>query len=389
MKRKLKILRLMTTIDPKFGGPNHTVIASSLALSKQGFKVDMLTSDRKNSNFFKSKKIRIINKGPSMLGQFGLSLKYTLWLLKHRREYDAFIVHGIWMYPSLLARILLKKKYFTFIHGFLDPFFRLNLIKKIKKQIYWYLIEKKNLLLSRSVILTSEEEKKLLNNTFVNTSGIKKTVLRYGINQPRFNKTKALKYFYKKFPNLKNERFLLFLGRFHEKKGCDILIKAIKKLSDQNINFKFLLAGPNSEYKKKIMNLSDHYGLKTNVFWSDMIQNNLKWGAISASIGMVLPSHGENFGVALVESLSCSRPVLTTNKVNIYLEILKFKSGYVSKDEINDYAKILKQFSKLKKNQLLKLNKNANKCFKSNFDLSSKENSLATYLKYEINKKNE
>ena len=71
------------------------------------------------------------------------------------------------------------------------------------------------------------------------------------------------------------------------------------------------------------------------------------------------------------------------------MEILKFKSGYVSKDEINDYAKILKQFSKLKKNQLLKLNKNANKCFKSNFDLSSKENSLATYLKYEINKKNE
>ena len=57
---------------------------------------------------------------------------------------------------------MFKKKYFTFIHGFLDPFFRLNLIKKIKKQIYWYLIEKKNLLLSRSVILTSEEEKKLL-----------------------------------------------------------------------------------------------------------------------------------------------------------------------------------------------------------------------------------
>jgi len=172
--------------------------------------------------------------------------------------------------------------------------------------------------------LTSEGEKKSLKHTFVNTNGIRKTIVRYGINQPKFNKNKALRYFYKKFPNLKNKRFLLFLGRFHEKKGCDILIEAIKKLSDQNINIKVLLAGPNSNYKKKLMDLSDNYGLKNNIFWSDIILDNLKWGAISASIGMVLPSHGENFGVALVESLSCSKPVLTTNKVNIYKEILKF-----------------------------------------------------------------
>ena len=33
-----------------------------------------------------------MNKGPSILGEFGFSLKYTLWLLKHRHEYDAFII---------------------------------------------------------------------------------------------------------------------------------------------------------------------------------------------------------------------------------------------------------------------------------------------------------
>ena len=109
-----------------------------------------------------------------------------------------------------------------------------------------------------------------------------------------------------------------FLGRFHEKKGCDILIEAIKNLSDQNTNIKVLLAGPNSEYKKKLMDLSNNYKLKNYVFWSDIIIDDLKWGAISASMGMVLASRGENFGVALVESLSCSKPVLTTNKVNIY-----------------------------------------------------------------------
>ena len=71
------------------------------------------------------------------------------------------------------------------------------------------------------------------------------------------------------------------------------------------------------------------------------------------------------------------------------MEILKFRSGYISKDKTKDYTKILEKFSKLKKNQLLKLGKNAKKCFKSNFDLSLKKNGLADYLKYEINKKNE
>ena len=77
-------------------------------------------------------------------------------------------------------------------------------------------------MLSRSLILTSEGEKKSLKHTFVDTNGIRKTVVRYGINQPKFNKNKALRYFNKKFQNLKNKRFLLFLGRFHEKKGCAI-----------------------------------------------------------------------------------------------------------------------------------------------------------------------
>ena len=379
MKNKIKVLRIITSLDPKFGGPSKAIIDSSIALSNQGFKIDILTADFGNSNFFKSKNIRVINKGPRF-GNYALNFKLFNWLSKHRNDYDLFIVHGIWQFNTLIARILLKKKYFVFTHGQLDPFFKLNLIKKIKKQIYWYLIEKKNLLLSRSLILTSEGEKKSLKHTFVNTNGIRKTVVRYGINQPKFNKNKALRYFYKKFPNLKNKRFLLFLGRFHEKKGCDILIEAIKKLSDQNINIKVLLAGSNNNYKKKLMDLSDNYGLKNNIFWSDIILNNLKWGAISASIGMVLPSHGENFGVALVESLSCSKPVLTTNKVNIYKEILKFNAGFISKNEINSFAKILKRFENLTKKQIKKLSTNSFKCFKHNFDLSSDKNGLSKLL---------
>ena len=130
MKNKIKVLRIVTSLDPKFGGPSKTIIDSSIALSNQGFKIDILTADLRNSNFFKSKNIRIINKGPRF-GNYGFTFQLFNWLFKHRSDYDLFIIHGIWEFNTLIARILLKKKYFIFTHGQLDPFFGLNLITKI------------------------------------------------------------------------------------------------------------------------------------------------------------------------------------------------------------------------------------------------------------------
>jgi len=170
------------------------------------------------------------------------------------------------------------------------------------------------------------------------------------------------------------------LGRFHEKKGCEILLKALKKLSDENIKFNILIAGPDNDYKKKLIELSKNYNLTKQIHWSGMLLKNLKWGAISLSKGMVLASHGENFGVSIVESLSCSKPVLTTNKVNIYKKIIKYKSGYISKDNVNSFFSILKKFNNLNKKQLIKLSKNSLKCFNDNFNLETNKKSLANVL---------
>ena len=378
-KKKNKVLRIISSINPKFGGPSKTIIDSSILLTTQGFKVDILTSDPVYSNFFKSRNIKIINKGPA-LGNYSFNFSLFFWLLKNKKNYDHFIVHGIWEFNTLIARLLLKNKYFVFTHGQLDPYFMTEKLKKFKKQVYWFFVEKQNLLCSKSLLLTSENEKNLLKNTFVNTKDIKKKIIGYGIIKPSYNKIAAKKNFYKKFPKLKGKKFLLYLGRFHEKKGCEILLKALKKLSDENIKFNILIAGPDNDYKKKLIELSKNYNLTKQIHWSGMLLKNLKWGAISLSKAMVLSSHGENFGVSIVESLSCSKPVLSTNKVNIYKKIIKYKSGYISKDNVNSFFSILKKFNNLNKKQLIKLSKNSLKCFNDNFNLETNKKSLANFL---------
>ena len=61
-----------------------------------------------------------------------------------------------------------------------------------------------------------------------------------------------------------------------------------------------------------------------------MLTGDLKWGALRAAEVFVLPSHQENFGIAVVEALACGKPVLISNKVNIWREVQEDGAGLVA-----------------------------------------------------------
>ena len=99
---------------------------------------------------------------------------------------------------------------------------------------------------------------------------------------------------------------------------------------------------------------------------------------------MLLSSHGENFGVSLVESLCLGKPVLTTNKVNIFKEILRHKAGYISNNNVNAFARIIQNFNSLNKLKINKMSVNAKQCYRKNFNLKSDKNSLHNLIKGDI-----
>ena len=55
MKNNLKILRIIQTLNPEYGGPANAIIDSSIVLQEKGYKVDILTYDSQD-------KIKNINK---------------------------------------------------------------------------------------------------------------------------------------------------------------------------------------------------------------------------------------------------------------------------------------------------------------------------------------
>ncbi len=63
-----------------------------------------------------------------------------------------------------------------------------------------------------------------------------------------------------------------------------------------------------------------------------MLEGDAKWGAFYAAEAFVLPSHQENFGIAVAEAIACRLPVLISNKINIWNYITEDGTGFVDED---------------------------------------------------------
>ena len=68
--------------------------------------------------------------------------------------------------------------------------------------------------------------------------------------------------------------------------------------------------------------------MSERITWAGLLQGDLKWGALLAAEAFILPSHQENFGIAVAEALAVGTPVLISYKVNIWLEIEADNAGW-------------------------------------------------------------
>jgi glycosyltransferase involved in cell wall biosynthesis len=134
----------------------------------------------------------------------------------------------------------------------------------------------------------------------------------------------------------------LFLGRIHEKKGCDLLIHAFAKAAALDPELQLVIAGPDtSGWKQFLVSLASALGIAEKVHWPGALESDAKWGAFRSAEAFVLPSHQENFGIAVAEALACRKAVLISDKVNIWREIVEDGAGLVGIDTIEGMVSVL------------------------------------------------
>jgi glycosyltransferase involved in cell wall biosynthesis len=125
------------------------------------------------------------------------------------------------------------------------------------------------------------------------------------------------------FPQLVgNSRKVLFLSRLHPKKGVELLIQAHKILHDDGVPIELLIAGPgDDEYARGLKQLVADLKLENSTHFLGMVRGQVKLSLYELADVFVLPTHQENFGLVLPESLACGTPVVTTRGTDIWHEL--------------------------------------------------------------------
>ncbi|HSV63103.1 MAG TPA: glycosyltransferase [Chthoniobacterales bacterium] len=374
----MKILRSTHTVNPALGGPIESIKQSSAALLRRGHEVEIISLDAPNDPWVCDSAIPVHALGPG-LGSYGYASRFSDWIKERRSNYDAVIVHGIWQYSSFgVWRALAgtKTPYFVFPHGMLDPWFKRTYpLKHIKKLFYWPWGEYRVLRDAAAVLFTSEEERRLARESF-GRYHCNERVVNYGTAAPTDLEV-ARERFFETFPRLRDQRFFLFLGRLHEKKGCDLLIEAFVELQNSaDAAHHLVMAGPCSDdaYLRRLQQIAARAG--DSITFPGMLTGEVKWGALSAADAFVLPSHQENFGIAVAEALACATPVLISNKINIWREIEDDGAGYVENDDLSGTINLLKRWLATPEVSQAHMRANARKCFASRFEIERATDSL-------------
>src|SRR5262249_45689095 len=96
----MRILRVISSINPEHGGPTAGLISSSEALTKLGHSTEVVTVDDRDSPFLKNLPFRVHACGGSQ-SFYEYSSRLLGWLRANTSRFDIVIQDGLWNYTSL------------------------------------------------------------------------------------------------------------------------------------------------------------------------------------------------------------------------------------------------------------------------------------------------
>jgi len=369
---------------PASGGPAEVIRRLAQTAYQAGiYRTEIVCLDRPGEPWLDGDATLPIHAVGPVLGKYGYTSKLDRWIDGNISRFDGVLVSGLWQYHGLAVwkRCRARLPYLVYAHGMLDPWFKNTYPgKHLKKLLYWGIIERRILRDASGVLFTSPMEAQLALGTFPLSKWNGFTV-PYGTTTPNGNRLEQVQQFYTECPEIRDRPFLLYLGRIHKKKACDLLVQAFARLALVDQEMHLVIAGPDEQgWRRDLVSLAASTGVADKVHFPGMLQGGAKWGAFYSAEAFVLPSHQENFGVAVVESLACGTPVLISNKVNIWKEIAADGAGLVEEDNLEGISRLLTRWRSLTSSDRTEMAANCLASFHSRYHINQAPRVIASLL---------
>ncbi len=269
---------------------------------------------------------------------------------------DIVHTHGCWFPLCGLLPIWAKKrgyKVMTTIHGMLEPYIiRSNYWKRKVPALLLY--QKKALKQVDCLIATAEEERQNILRLGYND---RVEVVPIGLDAS----TITMK------TSWQNTGKIVFLSRIHPKKGIEFLLQAVADMGEELNAYTIYIYGMgDQEYIDKLQQQAHNLGVTDRVVFAGSVRGEEKWRVLREADLFVLPTHSENFGIAIAEALASGTPVITT-KGTPWRDIESQHCGWWTEIGVEPTKEALRSFINMSESELETMGRNGRRLIEEKY----------------------
>jgi len=292
----MRLVHVVPHLDEEAAGPTQSVMRLSESIAALGHCVELHTMAAGRSPI--GVKLSV-HKEWRLPPRFGFSPSLLSELKEAAKRADVLHNHSLWSYPNMAAGFASggAARLVTSPRGTLAPAARQR--SRLRKMFFGP-IQQSAIIKAACLHATSEMELRDIRDC-----GLRQPIilLPNGIDVPPLHEYAR---------PTSGRRRLLFLGRIHPIKGIEMLLHAWQALQVQHPDWELVIAGKgDAEYVTSLRQMGERLDL-LRVTFHGAIYGDAKSALFSSSEIFVLPTHTENFGMAVAEALSLAVPVITT-----------------------------------------------------------------------------
>lgn len=344
----MRILHVLETLSPRYGGPVSVVLALAEAQQQGGHEVTIVTTNADHPRgTFREPGWDTLKEGalpvyyaPVQFAPLRFSLRLATCVKRTIAEFDIAHIHGLYRFPPTYAAWQARRQSVPYVmmpHGALDPYLYVrSTTSKIRfKRLYERCFDLPNLHAAGAIHYSTEEERERA--SFLNLRA-PSFVVPNGLDWARYCELPARGAFRERC-DLGEAPVVLFLGRLHSVKGLNLLIPAFDWLRRRIPDVQLVIAGPeNDDYGQKVRGWVRERRLESAVHFVGSLHGaDVVQAYVDADV-FALPSYTESFGMTVAEAMACALPVVISDQVNIHAEVSGVGAGVVSRCDADEVA---------------------------------------------------
>jgi len=359
----MRILQVVGTLAPCYGGPSIACPELSRELVRQGHRVSIYGSAVAGREYLEVPLDRpVIEQGVEIRYFSALARpdKYMfspkLWsaLGETVGQFDVVHIWSVYGFFNVAAAYWCRKRqvpHILFPHGSLDPYLRRR--NRPRKWIYTKLFAEREYRKASAIMLNTSEEMRLASDWSGlqpapggNGSLPKRYVVPIGLDPGWFREpdSAAGQRFRQRFPALQGRRLVVCFGRLNFKKGLDLLAPAFAQIAGDYDDVHLVLAGPGDEdYVRKVKRWLEQGAVLERTTLTGPLSGEDRFTVLQQAELFALPSYTENFGQVVCEAMASGVPVVISDQVNIWPEVSRAKAGLVVPCAVSATAQALRQ----------------------------------------------